>query len=87
MHSFLIVRFVIVGDDIWRYVGKLTDAQKSMLDEKFKWKVSLKYDLFFCFILVFVSFVFIVLSASVQRNGEKKRRETWGGTSSITTFC
>ncbi|KAF3582062.1 hypothetical protein DY000_02029390 [Brassica cretica] len=27
------------GDDIWRYVGKLTDAQKSMLDDRFKWKV------------------------------------------------
>ncbi|VVB02220.1 unnamed protein product [Arabis nemorensis] len=30
--------YKILGDDIWRYVGKLTDAQKSMLDEKFKWK-------------------------------------------------
>ncbi|KAH0932698.1 LOW QUALITY PROTEIN: hypothetical protein HID58_009815 [Brassica napus] len=27
------------GDDIWRYVGKLTDAQKSMLDDRFKWKI------------------------------------------------
>ncbi|KAF6163136.1 hypothetical protein GIB67_025000 [Kingdonia uniflora] len=27
-----------LGDDIWRYVGKLTDAQKSMLDDRFKWK-------------------------------------------------
>ncbi|KAF9590616.1 hypothetical protein IFM89_035934 [Coptis chinensis] len=26
------------GEDIWRYVGKLSDAQKSMLDDKFKWK-------------------------------------------------
>ncbi|KAF5944443.1 hypothetical protein HYC85_018520 [Camellia sinensis] len=26
------------GDDIWRYVGKLTDAQRSMLDDRFKWK-------------------------------------------------
>ena len=29
-----------VGDDIWKNVGKLTEAQRSMLDEKFKWKVS-----------------------------------------------
>lgn len=86
-HSFLIVWLVIVGDDIWRYVGKLTDAQKSMLDDRFKWKVSPKYELFFCFSLVFVSFVFIVLSASDQRNGDKKRRETWGSTGSITAFC
>ncbi|CAI0546153.1 unnamed protein product [Linum tenue] len=28
-----------LGEDIWRYVGKLTDAQKSMLDDRFKWKV------------------------------------------------
>ncbi|KAK9098477.1 hypothetical protein Syun_025522 [Stephania yunnanensis] len=27
-----------VGNEIWRYVGKLTDAQKSMLDDRFKWK-------------------------------------------------
>ncbi|KAK9152687.1 hypothetical protein Sjap_000167 [Stephania japonica] len=27
-----------LGDEIWRYVGKLTDAQKSMLDDRFKWK-------------------------------------------------
>nr|VDD06188.1 unnamed protein product [Brassica oleracea] len=31
--------YKILGDDIWRYVGKLTDAQKSMLDDRFKWKV------------------------------------------------
>lgn len=28
-----------IGDDIWRYVGKLTEAQRSMLDDRFKWKV------------------------------------------------
>uniref|UniRef100_A0A2P2MMY9 Protein MOR1 n=1 Tax=Rhizophora mucronata TaxID=61149 RepID=A0A2P2MMY9_RHIMU len=27
-----------LGDDIWKYVGKLTDAQRSMLDDRFKWK-------------------------------------------------
>ncbi|XXG85325.1 hypothetical protein AAC387_Pa11g0421 [Persea americana] len=27
-----------LGDDIWKYVGKLSDAQKSMLDDRFKWK-------------------------------------------------
>ncbi|XVF23003.1 hypothetical protein REPUB_Repub13aG0000300 [Reevesia pubescens] len=31
--------YKVLGDDIWRYVGKLTDAQKSMLDDRFKWKV------------------------------------------------
>ena len=31
--------FNLLGEDIWRYVGKLTDAQKSMLDDRFKWKV------------------------------------------------
>lgn len=31
--------YKILGDDIWRYVGKLTDAQRSMLDDRFKWKV------------------------------------------------
>lgn len=30
--------YKILGEDIWRYVGKLTDAQKSMLDDRFKWK-------------------------------------------------
>ncbi|CAI0393666.1 unnamed protein product [Linum tenue] len=28
-----------LGEDIWRFVGKLTEAQKSMLDDRFKWKV------------------------------------------------
>ncbi|CAJ1976721.1 unnamed protein product [Sphenostylis stenocarpa] len=31
--------YKILGDDIWKFVGKLTDAQKSMLDDRFKWKV------------------------------------------------
>ncbi|KAK9089221.1 hypothetical protein Scep_028303 [Stephania cephalantha] len=31
------------SDEIWRYVGKLTDAQKSMLDDRFKWKVCVHY--------------------------------------------
>ena len=53
MHSFLIAWLVIVGDDIWRYVGKLTDAQKSMLDDRFKWKVSPKCELF-CLLPCFV---------------------------------
>ncbi|KAJ6753503.1 MICROTUBULE ASSOCIATED PROTEIN XMAP215 [Salix purpurea] len=31
--------YKILGEDIWRYLGKLTDAQKSMIDDRFKWKV------------------------------------------------
>ncbi|KAF8413913.1 hypothetical protein HHK36_001909 [Tetracentron sinense] len=27
-----------LGEDIWKYVGKLSDNQKSMLDDRFKWK-------------------------------------------------
>jgi cytoskeleton-associated protein 5 len=30
--------YKILGDDIWKYVGKLTEAQGSMLDDRFKWK-------------------------------------------------
>ncbi|AEC09133.1 unnamed protein product [Arabidopsis thaliana] len=30
--------YQILGADIWKYVGKLTDAQKSMIDDRFKWK-------------------------------------------------
>ncbi|EOA29247.1 hypothetical protein CARUB_v10025521mg [Capsella rubella] len=30
--------YKILGGDIWKYVGKLTDAQKSMIDDRFKWK-------------------------------------------------
>ncbi|CAD5196375.1 unnamed protein product [Musa acuminata subsp. malaccensis] len=29
---------IIAGEDVWRYVGKLSDAQRSMLDDRFKWK-------------------------------------------------
>ncbi|CAA2964834.1 MOR1 isoform X1 [Olea europaea subsp. europaea] len=34
----LAIGYKILGDDIWRYVGKLTQAQRSMLDDRFKWK-------------------------------------------------
>nr|DAD22961.1 TPA_asm: hypothetical protein HUJ06_024424 [Nelumbo nucifera] len=27
-----------LGEDVWRFVGKLSDAQRSMLDDRFKWK-------------------------------------------------
>jgi hypothetical protein len=30
----------IAGEDIWRFVGKLSSAQKGVMDEKFKWTVS-----------------------------------------------
>ncbi|KAL0398629.1 UNVERIFIED_CONTAM: protein MOR1 [Sesamum radiatum] len=30
--------YKILGDDIWRFVGKLNEAQRSMLDDRFKWK-------------------------------------------------
>lgn len=30
--------YKILGDDIWRFVGKLTEAQRSMIDDRFKWK-------------------------------------------------
>ncbi|KAG0450884.1 hypothetical protein HPP92_026450 [Vanilla planifolia] len=30
--------YKIVGDDVWKYVGRLSDAQRSMLDDRFKWK-------------------------------------------------
>ncbi|GAU49851.1 hypothetical protein TSUD_301570 [Trifolium subterraneum] len=39
MHRPLVITYKILGEDIWRFVGKLTDAQKSMLDDRFKWKV------------------------------------------------
>lgn len=32
-----------IGEEVWRYVGKLTDAQRSMLDDRFKWKVCLYF--------------------------------------------
>lgn len=28
---------------MWKYVGKLSDVQKSMLDDRFKWKVCAKF--------------------------------------------
>ncbi|XP_075482197.1 protein MOR1 isoform X2 [Primulina tabacum] len=34
----LAIGYKILGEDIWRYVGKLTEAQRSMLDDRFKWK-------------------------------------------------
>ncbi|KAG5516861.1 hypothetical protein RHGRI_037558 [Rhododendron griersonianum] len=34
----LAIGYKILGDDIWRYFGKLADAQRSILDDRFKWK-------------------------------------------------
>ncbi|XP_052730931.1 protein MOR1 isoform X3 [Vigna angularis] len=31
--------YKILGNDIWDFVGNLSDAQRSMLDDRFKWKV------------------------------------------------
>lgn len=34
----LAIGYKILGDDIWKYLGRLTEAQRSMLDDRFKWK-------------------------------------------------
>ncbi|RWW13453.1 hypothetical protein GW17_00022822 [Ensete ventricosum] len=36
---------IIAGEDVWRYVGKLSDAQRSMLDDRFKWKVGIYFSI------------------------------------------
>lgn len=61
------------GEDIWRFVGKLTDAQKSMLDDRFKWKVSLPRCLYLFLLLVCFHFsqCCIILGS---RDGEKEGR-------------
>ncbi|XP_024396661.1 protein MOR1 [Physcomitrium patens] len=33
----LATAYKILGDDIWKYVGKISGAQKGVMDEKFKW--------------------------------------------------
>ena len=61
--------FICLGEDIWRYVGKLTDAQKSMLDDRFKWKVSV------CFCLYMFSFLPFQRNMLFQVREMEKRRE------------
>ncbi|KAL2612993.1 hypothetical protein R1flu_024685 [Riccia fluitans] len=34
----LAVAYQILGEDIWRYLGRVSEFQRSMVDEKFKWK-------------------------------------------------
>lgn len=34
----LAVAYAILGEDVWRYIGRLSEVQRSLLDEKFKWK-------------------------------------------------
>lgn len=62
-----------IGDDIWRYVGKLTEAQRSMLDDRFKWKV-------LCFISILYSILplqqfFYLFAFAGSRDGEKEGRQ------------
>ena len=61
--------FICLGEDIWRYVGKLTDAQKSMLDDRFKWKVSV------CFCFYMFSFLPFQRNMLCQVREMEKRRE------------
>ncbi|KAL3680081.1 hypothetical protein R1sor_023037 [Riccia sorocarpa] len=34
----LAVAYQILGEDVWRHVGRVSEVQRSMMDEKFKWK-------------------------------------------------
>ncbi|KAJ3669121.1 hypothetical protein LUZ60_011071 [Juncus effusus] len=34
----LAIAYENIGDDVWMYIGKVADQQKSMIDERFKWK-------------------------------------------------
>ena len=65
------------GEDIWRYVGKLTDAQKSMMDDRFKWKVSgyLNFSSDFSFLSVFFFLINFLLPFAGPRDGKKKGRK------------
>jgi hypothetical protein len=62
---------IFVGEDIWRFVGKLTDAQKSMLDDRFKWKVG-KY---LCYVLFLFLFLSIYQDAFDQVREMEKKKE------------
>lgn len=37
--STLATIYFIIGEDVWRLAGRLTDAQRSLMEEKFKYKV------------------------------------------------
>lgn len=65
------------GDDIWKYLGKLTEAQRSMLDDRFKWKVNFSVLLFALFSCIFSSLSFLIelLTNLFQAREMDKRRE------------
>jgi hypothetical protein len=69
----LIVALLLPGEDIWRFLGKLTDAQKSMIDDRFKWKVSV----YWCFdpFSTFSALIMIFLVGT--RDGKKEGRSPW----------
>ena len=79
---FVIVEMLLIcpGEDIWRYVGKLMDAQKSMLDDRFKWKVSLCFS-YICFLF----FLFNIICCQVREM--EKRREGRPGEARATLRC
>ncbi|CAL9209207.1 unnamed protein product [Musa hybrid cultivar] len=52
---------IIAGEDVWRYVGKLSDAQRSMLDDRFKWKVGIYFSIICLFDMRVVEMSRIVL--------------------------
>lgn len=68
-----------IGDDIWRYVGKLTEAQRSMLDDRFKWKVSeLRFMSIFHSFFPLQQFLYF-FESSGTRDGKEEGRQARGG--------
>ncbi|THU56074.1 hypothetical protein C4D60_Mb11t13430 [Musa balbisiana] len=58
--------YKIIGEDVWRYVGKLSDAQRSMLDDRFKWKVGIYFSIICLFDMRVVEMSRIVIRLLVQ---------------------
>ncbi|PKA51818.1 Protein MOR1 [Apostasia shenzhenica] len=71
-----------LGDDIWRYVGKLSDTQKSTLDDRFKWKVGVNIPFSPILDLTIISCTYQrqrvpYVVYLVSRDGKEERREAW----------
>ena len=76
----LAMSYKILGDVIWRYVGKVTEAQRSMQDDRFKWKAYyiLVYNTLSCVLSITVTllcFYCFLDALRVEKRKEGKRGE------------
>jgi len=73
----LFSNFCYAGNDIWEFVGTLSNTQHSMLEDRFKWKVSTSFSHLSPFVIR-SSWQFRLCTLLGTGDGKEEGREAWG---------